>query len=333
MENSTLRGGAWKRIVQVFALAAVIWLLATRVHASDVVQAFARLKTGYLLGLVLVLSPLAILLRSIRWRYLLAEGKNIPLHSFVGAYLIGVLANSILLGKLGDFVKAKVLSHIQYERSVAVVIIDRLLEGIALVLIFVVVLCRLPLPGWAYRLAWLAGIGSIGALAVLRVLSERRQRLLSKAENAFHFVPASMKKRLWTIAHQLLSGCEVLGDYRRIAVALGWALCVWIVEIATVMVFLAAFSLPVPRFVAATVVLVVLNFGTLVPVSPGSLGVYQMLCVFALSFWGVDPHLGVAFGIAMQALLFIPLYLAGFIWLMVLTRGRNRVVRQEALAS
>jgi uncharacterized protein (TIRG00374 family) len=333
MEISTSHRRVWKWVIQLFGLVAVAWLLATRVHPSEVIQAFARARFGYLPGLVLLLSALAVLLRSIRWRYLLNESESIPLHSFVGAYVIGVLANSILLGKFGDLIKAKAISHVEYERSLAVVIIDRLLEGIALVLIFAIVLFRLSLPGWAYRLAWTAGLGSAGVLVGLRVLSSQRERLLLKAENAFRFLPTSMRNRLWPIAHRLLSGCQVLSDYRRVMVALVWALSVWIVEIATVMIFLAAFSLPVPRFMGATVLLVVLNFGTLVPISPGSLGVYQMLCVFALSFWGVDPQLGVALGMAMQAMLFIPLYVAGLIWILVLTRGRSKEVNQEVLTS
>lgn len=314
------------------ALGAVVWLIATRVHPSEVIQAFARIKYGYLLGLVLVLSPLAVLLRSLRWRYLLSEGNRVPLTSFVGAYLIGVLANSLLLGKFGDFVKAKVISQIEYERSLAIVIIDRLLEGIALLLVFSLVLFNLSLPAWAYRLAWIAGLGSAGALIGLRILSHHREQFLGKAESALQFLPRYAGARLLEVTHRLLVGCEVLADYRRILMAVLYGLIVWAIEIGTVMIFLTAFSVPAPRLVSATVLLVVLNFGTLVPVSPGSLGVYQMLCVFGLSFWGVDPQLSLAAGIAMQAMLFIPLYVAGLVWMLVLTRNREKNPRARVFA-
>ncbi len=325
----------WKRLVQLFLLGGVIWLIATRFDTSEVSHAFARIKFGYFLWFILILIPLAVLLRSIRWRYLLAEGKSVPLFSFVGAYVIGVLANSLLLGKFGDLVKAKLIcrSQIDYERSLAVVIIDRLLEGIALLLVFSLVLFDLSLPAWAYRLAWTVALASGGALVGLRSLFDHRDRFLARAESALRFLPISLGDWLLDVVRRLLAGCEVLTDYRRVLVVLLYGLSVWAVEVATVTIFLAAFSIPAPRLVSATVVLVVLNFGTLVPISPGSVGIYQLLCVFALSLWGVDHQLSLALGIAMQAILFIPLYAAGLIWVLVLTWNRNKESNSAILAN
>ena len=105
-----------------------------------------------------------------------------------------------------------------------------------------------------------------------------------------------------------------------------YAFAVWTVEIAAVMIFLAALAVPAPRFAAATLLLTVLNFGMLVPISPGSVGVYQLLCAFALSLWGVDRELGLTLGIVMQTVLFVPLYLAGLVWVAVTMRAKPRDV-------
>ena len=81
---------------------------------------------------------------------------------------------------------------------------------------------------------------------------------------------------------------------------------------------------------AAIVLVVVLNFGMLVPTSPGAVGIYQLLCVFALSLWRVDRQLALALGIVMQTILFLPLYLAGLVWLVVATRSKSGKARADA---
>jgi len=326
MQGSIQSRFGWKWLVRLVFMAGAAWLIATQVRPAELARALGQVKVGYLLAIVFVLSPLAVVLRSLRWRYLLAEGKHILLLSFVGAYVIGVLSNSLLFGKFGDLVKAKLIcrSEINYERSLVVVVVDRLLEGIALLLVFFLISLNFSLPSWTYRLSWTAGLITLAALILLRGLFHHRERFLEKAGVVLSLFPLKLRDRLSRVLRRLVTGCEVLTDHRRLLVALLYSLSVWAVEVGVVMMFLMAFSIPAPRLLSAIVILVFLNFGTLVPISPGSIGVYQLLCAFAVSLWGVDRQLGLALGIAMQAVLFIPLYAAGLIWVLALTRNRRK---------
>jgi len=302
-------------------------VVALHLNPADFAHTLARIKLAYIACIVLAASPLAVMLRALRWRFLVAAGNHRPLRAYVGAYLVGVLANAILLGRFGDLVKARFISKpgvggdVTYGRSLSVVVIDRLLEGLALLVVFAAVLATASLPPWASRLAWVAGGLSLAALIALRLLFGHRAGFLHLTERALARVPASIRERLLAAVESLLAGCEALASYRRVMVALVYAFAVWGVEIATVAILLRAFSVPAPWFHAAIVLVVVLNFGMLVPTSPGSVGVYQLLCVFALSLWGVDRQLALAFGVVMQTVLFVPLYLAGMVWLAVAMRG------------
>ncbi|MGH9437112.1 MAG: lysylphosphatidylglycerol synthase transmembrane domain-containing protein, partial [Terriglobia bacterium] len=271
--------------------------------------------------------PLTVILRSVRWRWLLPAGGHLPLSSFIGAYLVGNLANSLLLGKFGDLVKAKLIcdSKVDYGRSVTVVVIDRLFEGTALILIFAAVLLTSSLPGWAYELAWIAGGAAIGALVTLRIIFHHQVRFLNAAERVLNRLPVRWAGKLMVAVRGLVAGCEVLADYRRMRFAFLYALAVWGVEVLGVMAFLAAFSIPVPRLLAAVVLIVVVNLGMLVPITPGSVGVYQLLCAFALALWGVNRQVAFALGIAMQTVNFVPMYAAGLVAMLLLKRsGRTR---------
>ena len=321
----------WKRLARLVALIAVVWMVATRVNVSDLGDAFTHVKPLYLAGIVFFLSPLVVLLRSLRWRYLLPGGKQLPLSSYVGAYLIGVLANSLLLGKVGDLVKARVIcrTHLAYGRSLAVVVIDRLLEGLGLLFIFALVLSTSPLPAWTHRLAWVASLASLAMLAALRLLASHGERLDGLAGSLASYLPASIGSRLVSVLRQLRTGCQVLKDSRRVMVVVLYGLVVWVVEITAVTVFLKALLISAPWLIAAPLLVVVLNFGMLIPISPGSVGVYQLLCAFALSFWGVSHQAGLALGVVMQTILYVPLCLAGGFWLLAL--GRKK--REEAVPS
>ncbi len=166
------QGRHWKRLARLVVLVAAVGLIATHLDRGDLARALSQLRIGYITLIVLGLSPLAVLLRALRWRSLVPAEDRAPLRAYVGAYLVGVLANTILLGRFGDLVKAKFICRpgVDYGRSLSVVVIDRLLEGLALLLVFAAVLLNARLPGWASRLAWVAGLASLGALVALRAL-------------------------------------------------------------------------------------------------------------------------------------------------------------------
>jgi len=322
--------GLLKGLARLLVLIAAVTLIATHLHPADLARSLARIKIGYVAVIVLALSPLAVLLRALRWRSLVPAPDRVPVPAYAGAYLVGVLANSILLGRLGDLVKARFICRpgIDYGRSLSVVIIDRLLEGVALLAVFAAVLLNAPLPAWASRLAWVAGLASLGTLIALRTLFQYRAGFLRMAEGGLAHLPAAIRGRSLSLFERLLGGCEALTNYRCVMVALIYSLAVWGVEIATVALLLRALSVPAPRLLAAIVLIVVLNFGMLVPTSPGAVGVYQLLCVSALSLWGVDRQLALALGIVMQTVLFVPLCVAGLVCLAVTSRAQSRIGAQ-----
>jgi glycosyltransferase 2 family protein len=59
-------------------------------------------------------------------------------------------------------------------------------------------------------------------------------------------------------------------------------------------------------FMAAVVLLVILQAGVAVPSTPGKVGVFQYLAVLGLSLFGVGSAPGLAFGVIMHLLVFLP---------------------------
>lgn len=322
-------------ILRAALLAAASYVIATHFAWRQVAASFSRLQPLYLVPIVLFISPTAVLLRCLRWRGLVPNGQRVPVLTYVRAYLIGFLANSLMPGKLGDLVKARMICRpgVAYACSLGSALIDRVLEGVALLLVLAPAMWFFDgAPVWAHRLALSAAAIAVCALLATALLFRYRQALLGWSEHPLRFFPSALRKRLSSWLEALLAGFESMTSGRRMLSALGYSLAVWVLEIVVVCTFLAAFSIPAPRLPAALLIVVALNFGTLLPVSPGSVGIYQLLCVFALSGWGVDRDLSFGMGLAMQAVLFLPMYAAGLVCAIPVRAGMQAGSSAGALA-
>jgi uncharacterized membrane protein YbhN (UPF0104 family) len=97
-------------------------------------------------------------------------------------------------------------------------------------------------------------------------------------------------------------------------------------------VYVAAFRIPAPWY-AGMFVLVVVNFGTAIPSSPGFVGVYHFLAVRALGAWAPDPSAALAYAIGTHALNVVVNVVLGAVYLARegLTLGFLRTVPGEEL--
>jgi len=318
------KAASW--ILRIAALAAASSFIATHFAWRQVAASFSRLQPLYLIPIVLFLSPAAVLLRSLRWRGLVPDGQRVPVLGYVRACLVGFLANSLLPGKLGDLVKVRMICHpgVAYACSLGSALIDRVLEGVALLLILApTAYFSDDAPAWVRGLALSAAAIAVCALLATAVLFRYRRAVLVWSKRPLRFLSSGVRKHVSTWLEALLAGFESMTSARRMLKALAYSLAVWVLELVVVCMFLAAFSVPAPRLLAAVLILVALNFGTLLPVSPGSVGIYQLLCVFALSQWNVNRELGFGMGLAMQAVLFLPIYAAGLVCLIPMGASRQ----------
>lgn len=326
---------AWRRYLWLPACLVLLYWLLKQARLEDIGHAFAQLNVSTIALIVFVLSPLAVLLRALRWRILRNDAEVAPLHAYAGAYLIGVLANLLLFGKAGDLVKAHWIcrSSREFAGSLAVVVVDRLVEGAALVLLLVAVLLFSPsVPVWVYKLVWVGGIGSMGALLVILCLLARTSQCLRYLGRMVSWM-GNQSSRVLGEAEQLLGNCRSLTKSSRVLGAMLLALATWCVELAIIVVLFSALSIRPPWIVSGMVLLLALNLGNWITISPGGVGFYQALTAFALSFWGVERQTGIALGVVLQTILFVPLYVAGGIWLCVWMRRKGKRVTSPVLAN
>lgn len=304
----------------LLAIAAVV--VARSFAWQQVAGSLREVRLPVLIPVVLFITPATVVLRSLRWKMLTPSAATVPLTTFIRAYLVGFLANAVLLGKFGDIVKAKSLSNaeVRFSSSAASALVDRLFEGLALLLVAGACFLNGSFPHWMQRAALITVALSI-ALGIGLFLSYRHRANVEQWLLRALSGRGSLQGRVTGIWRGLADGMHAIGSAPKAALAILLSLLIWSLEVAAVSSFLLASSIGVPLIAASVAVLLGLNFGTLLPVSPGSVGIYQVICALVLSTWGIARETGFGFGLLMQAVLFVPVYLAGAIALGTRRRG------------
>ena len=212
------------------------------------------------------------------------------------AFCVGLLANAVLPGRIGELARVAVLRRRMERRRrswatlVGTVVAHRMFDLIPIVLLVLYVLVTAKIPAWAYSI--IVAVVSIGAtLFVLAVLSARsvghtRIDGLGAVRRAIH-----MAREGLAVMHRPLPATgaiffQVLG---------------WVCQLFAVYTAMRAFDIH-EAIPAAALVLLVMNVATVVPLWPGNVGAVQLAIATPLVSYGVAYGDGIAFGFGLQAI-------------------------------
>ena len=87
--------------------------------------------------------------------------------------------------------------------------------------------------------------------------------------------------------------------------------CVWIVEGGVIVLACRHYGLGAESMVAGYLTLAIVNFGLLIPSSPGNVGVYQYMTILALGLFSVPHDTALALSIVVHACQYVPTTLIG----------------------
>jgi glycosyltransferase 2 family protein len=287
-----------------------VWWLLRRVDHAGIVEQVRRVSWGVWLAAA-VTYLLGFLPRALRWHLMLKPVSLVCLRKLAHAIVLGYAGNNVLPFRLGEVIRAVAferLSGVSAATGLASVVIERLLDGITIVLVLLVTvaLAHRDLLGSASMRPIFLGavaltfIGLVGLVCAIW-FGDRFVRFAG---------------RRWPRVQELLArvnaGFRFLRDPRILAGVLVTSLLVWSIEGAMFVIFAAALHLPSP-LLAGYLALSVVNLGILIPSAPGYIGVFQVASVIALGVLGNDAAAGLAFGILVHSAQFLPLTLLGLI--------------------
>lgn len=282
--------GRWARYVIGTLLAAGLLYIAMRgVAFSDAWHIMSDLQWSYLhyaLGLTLV-SPLA---RAWRWKKLY-DGEAPGFWVLVRAVAVGQTLNFVVPFRSGEVARVFMVGGRKLETA-GTIAFEKLLD-----VAFFAALCLVLPFVWAVP-KWLEGPReSVIIMAAIYIAVVVAFVLVIPRVSKFpRFVRVPRLRNIPLIV--------------TITLFLG---------ISGVMVndlVLRSLRIEAP-FMAAVVLLVILQVGVAIPSTPGKLGVYQYLAVLGLSLFSVGHAPALAFGLVMHILVFLPTAVIAALFLVV----------------
>jgi uncharacterized membrane protein YbhN (UPF0104 family) len=296
-------------VVSAVALVAVVWW-ASRQQMPDLPSASVALPR---LAAALGLYALATALRGERWLRLLRHGgARLSRTDAYAITTVGYMGNNALPARAGDVLKSVVSSReagTPTADGFGTLVAERVLDAVALVLIFAILVATLSLPlgleGWmlAVVAAALVAAGAAAAFLGRDTGAGRRARALT----ARLLAPT---RRLWSAAGAGL---------------LGLSIALWLVEGSVYAVLGAVAGLHL-SLLEGLYIMALANVVALVPAAPGYVGTFDAAVILGVRLVAGGTHAAaLAYAVVVRFVLFVPITLVGLAALVVRYGGLRRL--------
>lgn len=292
----------------------VLGILLSRVDLVLLGEHLARTRWGWA-AVSGALALLGVWVRARRWHYLFPPGSDPP--ALGRAAMIGYMANNVLPLRAGEFVRAYVVARRWghgFWLPLATVVVERVLDGIALVTLLVALVALAPVPRalrWTAVLFLVVDIVAVLALSAIVVAPRACQRLVNVLTHRWPPLERRALRTLDTFAHGLV-GVRTAAHALPL---LAWTIAAWLVPVLTAWAAMFAAGLDL-GLVAALAVVVFVGFGVSVPSAPGYIGVFHAAAVLALTMFDVPAAAAVGYSVVYHAAGFVPVTLCGWILLL-----------------
>jgi uncharacterized protein (TIRG00374 family) len=306
--------GRLGKILVGLVVSAAILVYVFRDVDLRVIAAHLRSTIWTFLLLSVVLHALSLWTRAWRWSFLFPPGTR-PTHLF-RALLVGYMGNNLLPLRAGELVRIYVASRHgpRFWTTFATVVVERVLDGLAIGLVVAGLLLVIPLPGeLRWPIAVFLGVEAVGIL-LLVAIATAPGICRALIETVFHRL-GWLERRLLALLATMTEGLRGLRTPRHVVPIILSSVGVWLLFALSVWAALHAAHLELP-LVAAFTVLAFLGLGVSLPSSPGFVGIVQAATVLALALFAVPRPEALSFSLLLHASQFVPVTAVGLLFLL-----------------
>ncbi len=305
-------------------------LLAFVFYGTDlnaIGNAFRTANYIYLLPAV-ALYFIGVGMRAARWHFLLRSLKALSMWRLFQVTVIGYMVNDLLPLRLGELARAYILGETEGlgKTSVLVtIVLERVFDGVTMLLFIGVAAFFLPL-NQALQTLLLVGTILFAAVAIaLVIVAGLRERIDALVQRGLRRLPEKWGARGLHLIDSFFHGLAALRNPTDALAALGFSILAWLSEAGMYAMLALGFgiALPFPVFVLATAVA---NLVTIVPSTPGYVGVFDVPVKAILALFNVDASVAASYTLLLHATLIVPVVLLGlaFMWRLGLSLSQLR---------
>ncbi|HEU4328763.1 MAG TPA: lysylphosphatidylglycerol synthase transmembrane domain-containing protein [Roseiflexaceae bacterium] len=262
----------------------------------------------------------AVWARTWRWHYMLRHIAAIPLRRLFPVVVIGYMGNNVYPARAGEVLRSYVLRRkegVPISASLATVVLERLFDGLVMLLFVFVTLPFTPLPAGFDALVTVFSVLFLGALFVFLALAARPQRVgRIYAWFVDRLVPLRFRPGVHGLFDRFIVGLQSLRSPRELALIFLSSALIWLTETAKYWVVMHAFpGMDVP-FTVLMLMTAVVNLATTLPSSPGYVGTFDVPGIAVLTAYGVPQALATGYTLVLHVALWLPITVLGALFML-----------------
>ncbi len=261
----------------------------------------------------------AVLLRTWRWQYMLLQIKPITIARLFPVVVIGYMGNNVYPARAGEVLRSYVLRRnegVPISVSLTTVVLERLFDGLVMLLFIVVALQFVPLPPVYFSLVLIFSV-FFGVMLVvfLRIATHPQQLARWYTWSINHLLPGKVRPYVGDLFGRFVDGLQSLRSPRQVLIIFASSILIWVIEAFSYWCVLLAFPIDVP-FVLIVLLTAVVNLFTTIPSTPGHVGTFDAPGIAVLSQFGVQQALAVGFMLVLHVTLWLPITLVGAVYML-----------------
>ena len=262
----------------------------------------------------------AVWARTWRWHYMLRHIKQVPLLRLFPIVVIGYMGNNVYPARAGEVLRSYVLKRkegVPVSASLATVVLERLFDGLVMLLFVFVTLPFAPLPPAYSVLVTFFSAAFLLALIVFFALAVRPERMSRVyAWLVDRLLPKRVRPRVHGLFDRFIVGLQSLRSPRDLALIFISSAAIWLTETTKYWFVMQAFPFHVPFFVLMLMTAVV-NLFTSLPSTPGYVGTFDAPGIAVLTGYGVAKTIATGYTLVLHVALWLPITALGALFMLL----------------
>ncbi|MDZ4719973.1 MAG: lysylphosphatidylglycerol synthase transmembrane domain-containing protein [Roseiflexaceae bacterium] len=261
----------------------------------------------------------AVWARTWRWHYMLRHITPVSVARLFPVVVIGYMGNNVYPARAGELLRSYVLRRregVAISASLATVVLERLFDGLVMLLFVFVTLPFAPLPPAYTVLVTGFSVIFFVALAAFLVLAARPTQMSRLyAWVVDRWVPSAIRPRVHGLFDTFVEGLQSLRSPRDLLLIFVSSTLIWLTETAKYWFVMHAFPFVVP-FTVLMLMTAVVNLFTTLPSTPGYVGTFDVPGIAILTAYGVEQAIATGYTLVLHVALWLPITLLGVFFML-----------------
>ena len=281
----------------------------------------------FFFALTILLVPVHLTTRSLRWDFLLRhEKKGVRFYNTFSANAIGFTVSMVFPGRLGEIVKPLYLARKEGMRKgfvLGTVVVERIFDMFAMCFLLGVFLLAKPLYSSVFRINpdayahlrfW--GIVAVAVASALLVvilsLFFFRAKTLRLASFLMKPLPVRLTRKILALAEEFIEGLKFFHSAGTVLAYAAMSLVVWLGIVFYYWLLFFAFHISLPFFLLVPYVFLTM-VGASIP-TPGMVGGFDYFSKLGMtSLYQIDPNMAVGMTIVIHGIQIVMTCLIGYV--------------------